>query len=77
MKRLLSLFVLAVSAFPAAVAQATPGHTVDLASGRVDGHSILGKTIAQVTAALGRPDFRVGPASHHRIGFGTPSDFST
>ena len=77
MRRLLLLFALAVPAFPAAVAQATPGHTVDLASGRVDGHSILGNTITQVTAALGRPDFRVGPSSRHRIGYGTPSNFST
>jgi hypothetical protein len=77
MKRLLLLCALGAIAVPAVGAQATPGHTVDLASGRVDGHSILGKTIAQVTAALGRPDFRVGPRSRHRIGYGTQSDFST
>ena len=77
MKRLLLLSALAVLALPAVGAQATPGHMVDLASGRVDGHSVLGRTVAQVTAALGRPDFRVGPGSRYRIGYGTPSDFST
>jgi hypothetical protein len=77
MKRLLVLCALGMLALPAVGAQATPRHTVDLANGRVDGHSILGGTVAQVTAALGRPDFRVGPRSRHRIGYGTPSDFST
>jgi len=77
MKGLLLLCALAVLALPAVGAQAAPGHTVDLANGRVDGHSVLGRTITQVTAALGRPDFRVGPRSRHRIGYGTASDFST
>jgi len=77
MKRLLLLCALAVLMFPTVGAQATSGHTVDLASGRVDGRPILGRTVAQVTAALGRPDFHVGPLSRHRIGYGTPSDFST
>jgi hypothetical protein len=77
MKRLLLLCAFAVLALPTLGAQATSGHTVDLTNGRVDGHSILGRTVAQVTAALGRPDFRVGPRSRHRIGYGTPSDFST
>jgi hypothetical protein len=57
-------------------AQAVTGHTVDLTSGRVDGHAILGRTIAGVTAALGRPDFRVGPQSRYRIGWGDRSNFS-
>ena len=77
MKRLLLLCAFAVLVLPTVGAQATSGHTVSLANGRVDGHSILGRTVAQVTAALGRPDFRVGPASRHRIGWGTPGDFST
>jgi hypothetical protein len=51
--------------------------SVDLASGRVDGHRVLGITVTQVTAALGRPDFRVGPRSRLRIGYGTRGDFST
>ena len=77
MKRLLVVCALAMLALPAAGAQATRSQSVDLATGRVDGHSILGRTVAQVTAALGRPDFRVGPRLRHRIGYGTPSNFST
>jgi hypothetical protein len=77
MKRLLVVCALGMLAVPAAGAQATRSHTVELATGRVDGHSILGRTVAQVTAALGRPDFRAGPRLRHRIGYGTPSNFST
>jgi hypothetical protein len=76
-KPLLVVCALGVLALPAVGAQATRSHTVELASGRIDGHSILGQTVAQVTAALGRPDFRVGPRLRHRIGYGTPSQFST
>jgi hypothetical protein len=77
MKRPLLLLALAVLVFPtAAGAQAATGHTVDLTSGRVDGHPILGRTIAGVTAALGRPDFRVGRQSRYRIGWGDRSNFS-
>ncbi len=77
MKRLLVVSALCVLALPAVGAQATRSHTVELASGRVDGRSVLGRTVAQVTAALGRPDFSVGPRLRHRIGYGTPSNFST
>jgi hypothetical protein len=77
MKRLLVLCALGLLALSVVGAQATPSHTVELATGRIDGHSVLGRTVAQVTAALGRPDFRVGPRLRHRIGYGTPSNFST
>jgi hypothetical protein len=76
MKRLLLLTVLAVLALPAAGARGATGHTVDLTNGRVDGHPILGRTIAGVTAALGRPDFRIGPRSWYRIGWGDRHNFS-
>jgi hypothetical protein len=66
----------AVLALPAAGALGATGHTVDLATGHVDGHRVLGRTIAGVTAALGRPDFRVGPQSRYRIGWGDRVDFS-
>jgi hypothetical protein len=76
MKRLLLLVTLAVLVLPSAAgAQAATGHSVDLASGRVDGHAILGRTIAGVTAVLGRPDFRVGPKSRYRIGWGDRINF--
>lgn len=76
MARLLVLATLAVLALPAAGAQAATAHTVNLADGRVDGHRILGRTVAGVTAALGRPDFRAGLPSRYRIGWGSSSDFS-
>jgi hypothetical protein len=77
MKRLLVLSTLAVLALPAVGAQATTGQSVELANGRVNGHRILGLTVAQVTAALGSPEFREGPVSRYRIGYGAQSNFST
>jgi hypothetical protein len=76
MKRLLLFSAVAVLAFPAAGAHGATTHTVDLSSGRLDSDRILGRTIAGVTAALGRPDFRGGPRSRYRLGWGTPRDFS-
>jgi hypothetical protein len=74
-KRLLLLLALAVMAVPAGAAGATT-RTVDLATGRVDGHRILGHTIAGVTAALGRPNFREGQRSHYVLGWGSRPNFS-
>jgi hypothetical protein len=67
----MAVFVLVPS-----VAHGAATHTVDLASGRVDGHPVLGRTVAGVTAGLGRPDFRVISPSRYRIGWGDPHDFS-
>jgi hypothetical protein len=77
MKRLILVCTLAVLAMPAVGAQATTRRSVDLATGHVNGHRVLGLTVEQVTAALGRPDFRVGPRSRYRIGYGSQSGFST
>jgi hypothetical protein len=77
MKRLALLSVLAVLGTPAIGAHATTSLAVDLATARVDGHRVLGLTVVQVTAALGRPDFHAGPRARYRIGYGTPRDFST
>jgi hypothetical protein len=77
MKRLLLLCTLAVLAIPTVEEQATTRRSVDLATGHVNGHRVLGLTVAQVTAALGRPDFRVSPRSRYRIGYGPQSGFST
>jgi hypothetical protein len=74
MKRVLLLLALVVLAIPAAGAGATRSHTVDLGNGLLDGHRVLGRTIAGVTAGLGRPDFRLGPQSRYRIGWGSPSN---
>jgi hypothetical protein len=62
--------------FPAVGARAAAGQTVDLGTGRVNGHRILGRSIAGVTAALGRPDFRVGVPRHFVIGWGSQQNFA-
>lgn len=41
----------------------------DLETGYVDGRRVLGRTVAGVTAALGRPDYRRPGTSHYAIGF--------
>jgi hypothetical protein len=77
MRRLLVLSMLAVLTLPAAAgAGGASVRTVDLATGYVDGHRVLGRTIAGVTAGLGRPDFRLGPTSRYRIGWGDRINFS-
>jgi hypothetical protein len=55
-----------------AVALLVPGHTVDLATGYVDGHRVLGRSVSGVTAGLGRPDFR----EPNRVGWGKPERFT-
>ena len=75
MRRLLLLFAVVLLALPAGAMGATT-HTVDLATGRVDGHRVLGRTIAGVTAALGRPDFRSGLRPRYTLGWGTLPNFS-
>ena len=72
MKRVLLLVALVALAIPAAGAAATRSHTVDLGSGLLDAHRVLGRTIAGVTAGLGRPDFRRGRQKDYRIGWGNP-----
>lgn len=77
--RFRALFVLvpllAATWVPYAPAATSSTRTLDLATGRLDGHPVLGLTLAQVTASLGRPDFRIA-ASNYRIGWGTRLNFS-
>jgi hypothetical protein len=75
--RTLVAIVLAVAALGvgAASSVASAGRTVDLTSGRLDGSRVLGQTVAQVTAALGRPDYRL-PSPRYRIGWGQRPDFA-
>lgn len=75
MKPLLLLAVAAALALPTSAVGAA-GHTVDLATGKLDGQRILGRTVAGVTAALGRPDFRTGLRSRYVLGWGDRHDFS-
>ena len=60
----------------AAAAGRADTHMLDLSTGLVDGRRVLGRPVAGVTAALGRPDFRVGGGGRYRIGWGTPAEFS-
>jgi hypothetical protein len=50
-------------------------HRISLATGELDGKPVLGMSLAEVTANLGKPDFRSGPPSHYRIGWGRPDNF--
>lgn len=75
MKRLLLVAAAAVLALPAAAAGES-GRSVDLASGRLDGRTILGRTVAGVTAALGRPDFHAGSRQTYMLGWGARPNFS-
>src|SRR4051794_14470641 len=51
--------------------------SVELRSGRVDGHRVLGRSIAGVTAALGRPTWRQAGGMLYRIGYGDRTNFRT
>lgn len=54
----------------------TDTRMINLSSGVVDGHRVLGRTVSGVTAGLGRPDFRAGSRSHFRIGWGSETHFA-
>jgi hypothetical protein len=76
MKRVLLPAAMAVFVCVPSVAHGATSHTVDLATGRVDGHPVLGRTIAGVTAGLGRPDFRIVSPSRYRLGWGDRHNFA-
>lgn len=61
-----------MAVFAVVVGLLASGHTVDLATGYVDGHRVLGRSLAGVTAGLGRPDFR----ARNRVGWGTREQFT-
>jgi hypothetical protein len=64
----------ALALSPAGAAGAS-GHALDLGSGSVDGHRILGRTVAGVTAALGRPDYHAGQRLTYKLGWGARPNF--
>jgi hypothetical protein len=77
MRRSLLLLASAVVVLaPSSAKGATATRAVDLTTGRVDEHRVLGRTIAGVTAALGRPDFRIVSQSGYRLGWGDRRNFS-
>jgi hypothetical protein len=61
---------------PPATGLAADAHRVSLASGELDGRQVLGRSIAEVTAMLGKPDFRSGSLRRPRIGWGRPDNFT-
>jgi hypothetical protein len=69
------LLVIAAVLLASATALAAGGHRIELTSGQVDGKQILGGSIAQVSAALGKPDFTSGSRRLRRIGWGRPDSF--
>lgn len=62
--------VVLLAAFPGTT------HSLGVSNGRIDGHPVLGRTVAGVTAALGRPDFRSGPRGRYVVGWGSRPNFS-
>ncbi|MCA1837581.1 MAG: hypothetical protein LC674_02030, partial [Actinobacteria bacterium] len=64
------LLVIIAALLFSATAYAASGHQVDLATGDLDGKQILGGSFAEVTAALGKPDFAGGPRSRRLVGWG-------
>ncbi len=59
------------------VTAATPrALTVDLGTGTINGHAILGNSLAEVTKQLGKPDWRVPGTRKYRIGYGQRTNFT-
>jgi hypothetical protein len=76
MRRFVVVTAIALLAAVSSASGAPVSHRVDLVNGTLDGHRVLGLTVPQVEAALGRPDFRTGNGRLQRIGWGTPNDFT-
>jgi hypothetical protein len=74
-RRLLVMVALLTLVVPAATA-ATPTHTVNLANGRFDGHTILGLTPAEVEAVLGKPDSASGSKARYVFDWGRSLNLS-
>jgi hypothetical protein len=70
MRALLALFGILLLAPASASLRNT--YRISLATGELDGKPVLGMSLREVTATLGKPDFRSGPRSRYRIGWGRP-----
>src|SRR3972149_8534211 len=70
-----AILVAAVAAATANGATA-PRLTVDLGTGAINGHVILGKSVAQVARSLGKPSWRVPGTRFYRLGYGDRTGFS-
>jgi hypothetical protein len=70
-----SAAVLLVALATCGAATAASRRSLDLGTARVDGHVVLGRTLADVTASLGRPTWRVPGTRVYRIGYGDRKNF--
>jgi hypothetical protein len=70
------LAVVAVLVLAPASGFGADAHRVSLASGELDGRQLLGRSMAEVKAVLGKPGFRSGPRRRPRIGWGRPDNFT-
>lgn len=70
MHRLIVLVAVALGV--AAAAAGASVRSFDLGSGFVDGHRVLGKSVAGVTAGLGRPAYRHETRSRYVLGYRLP-----
>jgi len=66
---LLSLVIAIAAAVPTSSATTDKPSQIDLANGYIDGHRVLGRTVAGVTAGLGRPDYRKRGTRRYAIGY--------
>jgi hypothetical protein len=64
------LFVVIAALLFSSATHAASNHRVDLATGDFDGNQILGGSVADVTAALGKPDFIGGPRRRRLVTWG-------
>lgn len=69
-----AILVVAVAVAPANGATA-PRLTVDLGTGGINRHVILGRSVAQVARSLGKPSWRVPGTRFYRLGYGDRTDF--
>jgi hypothetical protein len=69
------LLVVPAGLLACTTALAAGGHRIELTSGQLDGKQILGGSIAEVSAALGKPDFTSGSRRLRRIGWGRRDSF--
>ena len=53
----------------------TAGPSIDFGSALVDGHQLLGRSVAGVTAAFGRPTWRESSGSRFRLVYGDRMNF--
>lgn len=72
----LPLAIVVASIFAGAGARAAaPELSVSLLDGSLNRHVLLGKSVAGVTAALGKPTWRIRGASDYRLIYGDRRDF--